>query len=92
MRKQQRNTKQRHQDQRHAPAVLVRGTLFAPTDDRDQPGQGFTHKEGDVVSIASPLLGALKNRVTGSHQAPTWTFGVSALMLNLARRGLLGAV
>jgi len=71
--------------------VLFLGTLFAPTDDRDQPGQGFNHKEGDVVSIASPLLGALQNRVTGSHQAPAWTFGVSALMLNLARRGLLGA-
>ncbi|WP_213881473.1 fumarylacetoacetate hydrolase family protein [Pseudomonas sp. dw_358] len=70
--------------------VLFLGTLFAPVDDRDQPGQGFTHKEGDVVSISSPLLGALHNRVTGSDQAPVWAFGVGALMRNLARRGVLG--
>lgn len=66
------------------------GTLFAPTEDRDQPGQGFTHKADDVVSISSPTLGALHNRVTGSDQAPQWAFGVSALMKNLAVRGLLG--
>lgn len=70
--------------------VLFLGTLFAPTDDRDQPGQGFTHKEGDLVSIASPTLGALHNRVTGSDQAPPWGFGVGALMRNLAGRGVLG--
>jgi len=70
--------------------VLFLGTLFAPTDDRDQPGQGFTHKEGDVVSIASGKLGALHNRVTASDQAPQWSFGVAALMKNLAGRGLLG--
>ena len=70
--------------------VLFLGTLFAPTDDRDQPGQGFTHKAGDVVSISSTSLGALHNRVTGSDQAPRWTFGVSALIKNLAGRGLLG--
>ncbi|WPO98432.1 fumarylacetoacetate hydrolase family protein [Pseudomonas sp. HR96] len=69
--------------------VLFLGTLFAPTDDRDQPGQGFTHKEGDLVRIASPALGALHNRVTTSDQAPRWEFGVGALMQNLARRGLL---
>jgi len=69
--------------------VLFLGTLFAPTEDRDLPGQGFTHKEGDVVSISSSSLGALHNRVTGSHQAPPWTFGVGALMKNLAQRGLL---
>ena len=70
--------------------VLFLGTLFAPTEDRDQPGQGFTHKADDVVSISSPTLGALHNRVTGSDQAPQWAFGVSALMKNLAVRGLLG--
>ena len=69
--------------------VLFLGTLFAPTDDRDQPGQGFTHKEGDVVSIACTSLGALHNRVTRSDQAAHWSFGVAALMKNLARRGLL---
>ena len=70
--------------------VLFLGTLFAPTDDRDQPGQGFTHKPGDLVSIASPMLGGLHNRVTGSDQAPPWAFGIGALMRNLARRGVLG--
>ena len=70
--------------------VLFLGTLFAPTDDRDSPGQGFTHKEGDVVSISSATLGTLHNRVTGSHLAPPWAFGVGALMKNLARRGVLG--
>lgn len=69
--------------------VLFLGTLFAPTDDRDQPGQGFTHKPGDLVSISSPLLGGLHNRVTTSDQAPAWHFGVGALMKNLAGRGLL---
>lgn len=69
--------------------VLFLGTLFAPTDDRDQPGQGFTHKVGDLVSISSPLLGYLHNRVATSDQAPPWRFGVSALMKNLARRGVL---
>ena len=56
------------------------------------PGRGrsrITHKEGDVVSIAAPEFGALINRVTTSDKAPPWTFGVRALMRNLAARGLL---
>jgi fumarylacetoacetate (FAA) hydrolase family protein len=69
--------------------LLFLGTLFAPTQDRDAPGGGFTHKVGDVVSIASPLLGTLQNRVTTSDQAPAWRFGLGALMHNLAARGLL---
>ncbi|WP_265533879.1 fumarylacetoacetate hydrolase family protein [Pseudomonas saponiphila] len=69
--------------------LLFLGTLFAPTADRDNPGAGFTHKPGDQVSISSPLLGTLHNQVTTSDQATPWTFGVSALMRNLADRGLL---
>ncbi|WP_024618320.1 fumarylacetoacetate hydrolase family protein [Pseudomonas kilonensis] len=69
--------------------VLFLGTLFAPTEDRDHPGSGFTHKRGDVVSISSPLLGSLHNQVTHSCDAAPWTFGVSALLRNLAARGLL---
>ncbi|WP_413791520.1 MULTISPECIES: fumarylacetoacetate hydrolase family protein [unclassified Pseudomonas] len=69
--------------------VLFLGTLFAPTEDRDHPGSGFTHKLGDVVSISSPLLGSLHNPVTHSCDAAPWTFGVSALLRNLAARGLL---
>ena len=71
--------------------VLLLGTLFAPTQDRDVAGQGFTHKVGDRVTIASPKLGTLVNTVTTSAAAPPWTFGVSALMRNLAGRGLLSA-
>lgn len=69
--------------------VLFTGTMFAPTEDRDVPGQGFTHQRGDVVTISSPPLGALVNRVTSAEDAPDWTFGVRALMRNLAARGLL---
>ncbi|MEU8455555.1 fumarylacetoacetate hydrolase family protein [Streptomyces griseoaurantiacus] len=69
--------------------VLFTGTLFAPTEDRHAPGAGFTHEYGDVVRISSPRLGALVNTVVRSEQAAPWTFGVGALMRNLARRGLL---
>jgi fumarylacetoacetate (FAA) hydrolase family protein len=69
--------------------VLFLGTLFAPTEDRDHPGGGFTHKLGDQVSISSALLGGLHNQVTHSGDAPHWTFGVSALLRNLSARGLL---
>jgi fumarylacetoacetate (FAA) hydrolase family protein len=71
--------------------VLFLGTLFAPTQDRDVKGSGFTHKEGDVVKISTPKLGVLENRVTTSKAAPPWTFGISDLMKNLVRRGLLNA-
>lgn len=64
--------------------MLFCGTLFAPTQDRDTPGSGFTHKVGDVVDIHSPLLGTLRNVVTTSDCAPPWTFGVRALMASLA--------
>ncbi len=69
--------------------VLFLGTLFAPKQDRDQPGSGFTHKLGDVVTISNPLLGSLCNRVTTSDQAPQWAFGLRALIESLSRRGLL---
>jgi fumarylacetoacetate (FAA) hydrolase family protein len=69
--------------------VLFLGTLFAPTEDRDEPGRGFTHKIGDEVRISSPKLGALINTVATSRDAKPWTFGTRALMRNLARRGLL---
>jgi fumarylacetoacetate (FAA) hydrolase family protein len=69
--------------------VLYCGTMFAPVQDRDGPGQGFTHHLGDVVTIAAPPLGALVNTVRLSTEAPEWTFGTSALMKNLASRGLI---
>lgn len=71
--------------------VLFLGTLFAPTQDRDAPGRGFTHKVGDVVAISSDRLGTLVNTVTTSRDAPAWETGIAALYRNLARRGLVGS-
>ena len=70
-------------------AILFLGTLFAPVEDRDAPGKGFTHKLGDVVTVSSPQLGTLANRMTSTDKAEPWTFGASHLMRNLAKRGLL---
>ena len=69
--------------------VLMLGTMFAPTEDRDTPGEGFTHKIGDIVSISTPSLGRLINRVDTSDKCEPWTFGIKALMENLATRGYL---
>jgi fumarylacetoacetate (FAA) hydrolase family protein len=66
--------------------VLFLGTMFAPTQDRHGPGQGFTHVVGDRVSVSTPLLGTLVNQVNTSDQAQPWTYGVTALMRDLARR------
>jgi fumarylacetoacetate (FAA) hydrolase family protein len=71
-------------------AVLYLGTMFAPTEDRGEPGMGFTHKPGDVVTISAPALGMLVNRMVHADKARPWTFGTGALMRNLAKRGLLG--
>ena len=69
--------------------VLMTGTLFAPTEPRTPGGTGFTHMIGDMVSIRSPKLGTLTNRVNHCDKIAPWTFGASALMRNLAARGLL---
>jgi fumarylacetoacetate (FAA) hydrolase family protein len=71
-------------------AVLYCGTMFAPVQDRDAPGKGFTHHTGDIVTISSERLGTLANRVDRCDRLPPWTFGTGALMRNLADRGLLG--
>ena len=70
-------------------AVLFLGTMFAPVEDRLGPGLGFTHKVGDRVEIASPRLGRLVNRVALSDACPEWTFGIGALIANLAQRKLI---
>ena len=66
--------------------MLFLGTMFAPTQDRHGPGLGFTHEIGDVVTIATPSLGALANRVNYADAIAPWTFGAAALMRNLAAR------
>jgi fumarylacetoacetate (FAA) hydrolase family protein len=71
--------------------MLFLGTMFAPTQDRHGPGQGFTHEVGDVVTVHTPTLGTLANRVNTSDRIPPWTYGTGALMRDLARRGLLGS-
>ncbi|HEX6793503.1 MAG TPA: fumarylacetoacetate hydrolase family protein [Casimicrobiaceae bacterium] len=69
--------------------MLFLGTMFAPTQDRHAPGQGFTHDVGDIVTIATPSLGALVNRVNYADAIAPWTFGTGALMRNLTERGAL---
>lgn len=69
--------------------MLFLGTMFAPTQDREGQGSGFTHKPGDVVEISTPLLGTLRNTVVYSDQAAPWTYGTRRLMRNLVKRGLI---
>ena len=70
-------------------AVLFLGTMFAPTEDRGEPGKGFTHKIGDRVTVSAAKLGSLVNRMRPAPDCEPWTFGTAALMRNLAARGLL---
>lgn len=72
--------------------VLFCGTLFAPTQDRDTPGAGFTHKMGDSVTIRSARIGTLSNTVTTSRDAPEWTMGIADFARNLAERGLIDRI
>ncbi len=69
--------------------VLFLGTMFAPTQDRFGPGQGFTHQIADIVTIATPKLGALVNKVNFTDKVAPWTFGLTALIKNLAQRKLI---
>ena len=69
--------------------MLFLGTLFAPTEDRDAPGEGFTHKLGDIVSISCAQLGTLRNTVRLSTDCPEWRVGLAATMRNLAERDLI---
>jgi fumarylacetoacetate (FAA) hydrolase family protein len=69
--------------------VLFLGTMFAPVEDRGAKGKGFTHKVGDIVTIETPSLGRLINRVNLCTEIAPWNFGAGALMRSLAKRGLL---
>jgi fumarylacetoacetate (FAA) hydrolase family protein len=70
-------------------AVLFLGTLFAPTKDRNGAAQGFTHKIGDIVTVAAAELGSLVNRMRHCQDCEPWLFGTSHLARSLARRGAL---
>ena len=69
--------------------MLFLGTLFAPTEDRDVVGEGFTHKIGDKVTISEQNLGELINFVNLSTVCPQWEFGIASLIKNLSQRELL---
>lgn len=69
--------------------VLYCGTMFAPVKDRGGEGKGFTHKSGDIVSVSTPSLGVLTNRVKLSTECPEWAYGASHLMRDLAKAGLI---
>jgi fumarylacetoacetate (FAA) hydrolase family protein len=71
--------------------ALFLGTMFAPIEDRGAPGEGFTHKTGDIVRVSNERLGVLENKVVNCDAAPPWRFGIGELMRNLAARGLLSA-
>lgn len=69
--------------------MLFLGTMFAPIQDRGEAGKGFTHRLGDIVAIHSAHLGTLINRVNHTDRLTPWRLGTTALMRNLAARGLL---
>lgn len=57
--------------------LVFLGTMFAPTDDRDEAGLGFSHKPGDRVDISTPKLGRLTNWVNHCDKIPPWVYGIS---------------
>lgn len=69
--------------------ALFLGASFAPLEDRAARGRGFPHNVGDRARVSTPRLHVRENEVTLCPLAPAWTFGVSQLMRNLARRRLL---
>ncbi len=60
--------------------MLFLGTMFAPTEDRDRKGEGFTHHVGDKVTISSEHLGRLTNWVDHCNAIPKWEFGITQLI------------
>ncbi len=69
--------------------ALFLGTMFAPIEDRDVAGQGFTHKTGDTVRVSNPRLGVLENRVTTCDQAPPGQIAHQVREAEAPGRGLL---
>jgi fumarylacetoacetate (FAA) hydrolase family protein len=63
--------------------------MFAPSQDRDTPGQGFTHHVGDAVRISSAHIGSILNEVHFSSDCPPWTWGMSQQMRYLSAQGLI---
>ena len=53
-------------------AVLFLGTMFAPVQDRDAPGQGFTHKYRRHRHDRRAQTGTLVNRMQPTDQCEPW--------------------
>lgn len=68
--------------------VLFTGTMFTPSKDRVTKGRGFTHQEGDVVTISADKLGALTNQVVRTQDTDRWEFGIAEFITNLSKRQL----
>lgn len=66
--------------------MLFLGTPFSPSQDRREPGMGFTHEVDDIVRITSDRLGTLVNRVDMCDRVAPWTFGIRDLMHSVMRR------
>ncbi|MFJ5961854.1 fumarylacetoacetate hydrolase family protein [Arthrobacter sp. KFRI-F3372] len=60
--------------------ALFTGTLFAPNEDRNAPGMGFTHETGDTVQISSSRLGTLTNTVKPTEKLEPWSYGIGNLL------------
>jgi fumarylacetoacetate (FAA) hydrolase family protein len=70
---------------RHPDGLMLSlRTAFATTADRLKAGQGFSHQVGDVVTVHTPRLGALVNRINHADRTEPWTFGIAALIRYLA--------
>ncbi len=69
--------------------ALYLGTMFVPSKDRGEKGQGFTHRAGDIVTISTDEIGALTNHVRLSTECAPWTYGASHLMRDLAKASLI---
>lgn len=67
--------------------ALFTGTLFAPNEDRNAPGMGFTHETDDIVEISSSRLGTLTNMVAPTEDLEPWTYGIGRLLGYLLDRG-----
>lgn len=63
--------------------ALFTGTLFAPTEDREAPGEGFTHHLNDTVVISNERLGSLTNVVGRTEELPPWNYGLRSLFRDL---------
>ena len=68
-------------------AVLFCGTIYAPPDDLDAPGKGFTHHLGDRVTVSNERLADQPG--ASEHAVRAVGLRDRRLMRNFAKRGAL---